>query len=396
MQVVALGDIGVVDGIIHIGDEAMFEVLVAELRSRRVEQLIALSAAPADSASRYGVPAIGRIGFPADRGAGRARFSAVLECIAGMRALPVDDPVWAVIEAVDAAEGVVIAGGGNLASTWPSHIFERAALGELAHSRGVPLVITGQTLGPSLSPDDRSVVAQLLASARLVRLREPASARLATELGMPAARSELTVDDASFLGIPDPVNGDPERFTLVSLSTYLGGRDVPAVVAGLAAALDEVHHATGRPTLFHAHFASLDASVARGDTLLHERVRRAMTTPSTVEPTTDSQAAARLARSAGMLVTGRYHPAVFAAPAGVPIAAFVVDTYTDVKLRGVLGHWGQSGLIDLDDVASGGATASILAVAAGNTLHSAEPLATMRDRSDTWWDRIATELSPHR
>jgi hypothetical protein len=74
----------------------------------------------------------------------------------------------------------------------------------------------------------------------------------------------------------------------------------------------------------------------------------------------------------------------------------VVDAYTDVKLRGVLGHWGQSGLIDLDVVASGKATASILSVAAGQAIGSAEPLATKRYRSASWWDRVATEISRHR
>lgn len=392
MQVVALGDVGVVDGMIHIGDEAMFEVLVAELRARSVDGITALSSAPDDTAVRYGVTAIPSIGFPADREAGATRFSAVLAAIAGARDLPADDPLWAVMDAVAAADGVVIAGGGNLASIWPAHIFERTSLAAIATAHGRPLVVTGQTLGPHLIPADRELVAGLLRAARLVGLREPISARLAADLGTPAARAVLTVDDASFLGFDDtPTPADP--FTLVSLSTYLGGRPREAVVTGLAAALDEVHSETGRPTRFHAHFASLDPALVRGDSQLHEEVRSAMATASAVEPTTDSRDAARLARSAGMLVTGRYHPAVFAAPAGVPIAALVVDAYTDVKLRGVLGHWGQTGLIDLDDVASGGATASILSVAAGRTLDRPQPLATMRDRSAAWWDRVVADLT---
>jgi polysaccharide pyruvyl transferase WcaK-like protein len=98
-----------------------------------------------------------------------------------------------------------------------------------------------------------------------------------------------------------------------------------------------------------------------------------------------------------MLVTGRYHPAVFAAPAGVPIAALVVDAYTDVKLRGVLDHWGQSGLVDLDTVARGGAAPTLLRIAAGHREtrdRAAARIAAHREQSREWWDRVAADLAP--
>ena len=98
----------------------------------------------------------------------QARFDLVLRCSAGERVLPADDPVWAVIDAVSGADAVAVAGGGNLASTWPLHVFERAALGAIAERAGRPLVVTGQTLGPRLEPADRELVGSLLRSARLV------------------------------------------------------------------------------------------------------------------------------------------------------------------------------------------------------------------------------------
>ena len=83
--------------------------------------------------------------------------------------LPAEDPVWSVIDAVSGADAVAVAGGGNLASTWPMHVFERAALGAIAERAGRPLVVTGQTLGPRLDPADRELVGALLRSARLRR-----------------------------------------------------------------------------------------------------------------------------------------------------------------------------------------------------------------------------------
>lgn len=393
MQIVVLGDVGVVDGMIHIGDEAMTEALLDELRARGMSTATVLSAAPADTAHRYGVTAIPRLDFPADRATGRARFDAVLACLAGRRVLPGDDPVWGVIDAIAAADGVVIAGGGNLASTWPSHVFERAAVGAVAAAHDRALVVSGQTLGPALEPAERELVRPLLAGARRVGLREASSVRLAADLGTPGT---ATLDDASFLGFDDPADAvDP--FVLVSLSTHLGGRPRGTVVAGLAAALDAVHAETGMPIRFHAHFGSLEPDAVRGDAVLHEEVRAALRAPSTVVPTGDSRAAARLARSAGMLVTGRYHPAVFAAPAGVPVAALVADAYTDVKLRGVLAHWGQSAVVDLDTLVSGDVAGYLVALtrARDRTRDSTAVVRPARRASAAaWWDEVAHDVAP--
>jgi len=393
MKIVVLGDVGVVDGKMHIGDEAMFEVLLDELRRRGSATFVALSAAPGETAARYGVTAIPRIGFPPDRAAAQLRYAAVLACLDGGHALPQDDPVWGVLDAVAESDAVAIAGGGNLASTWPSHVFERAALSAIAVAHSRPVVVTGQTLGPHLTAPDRELVAGVLRSARLVGAREPASFRLAADLGTSPERLALTVDDASFLGFDDPAPAaDP--FVLVSLSTHLGGRPRAAVVAALAARLDEVNRTTGMPTRFHAHYGSLSAGLSRGDAALHEEVRGAMDTVTEVVPTGSPRTAAALARSAGLLVTGRYHPAVFAAPAGVPIAGLVADAYTDVKLRGALGHWGQGDPLSLDDMLAG-PTGALLAVAARGEqtrVNAAAALPAARAAASVWWDRLAAAL----
>jgi hypothetical protein len=148
------------------------------------------------------------------------------------------------------------------------------------------------------------------------------------------------VDDASFLG-DGPSRADSSGI-VVSVSGWFGHRPPAGVEASLARLIDSAANIIGEPVRFHAHFGPLDPGAEpRGDAALHERIRARLTVPSTVVPTGDPRHAAALARGATLLLTSRYHPAVFAAPAGVPTVGLVADTYTGVKLGGALEHWGE-------------------------------------------------------
>ncbi|MET0734616.1 MAG: hypothetical protein ABWY55_03095, partial [Microbacterium sp.] len=93
MRLVMIGDVGVVDDMVHIGDEAMFEAAYDELSARGAE-ITAISSAPAETAARYGVAAIDRIRFDGlDRAASEARLSAVAD---GGSSLARDDTAHAV------------------------------------------------------------------------------------------------------------------------------------------------------------------------------------------------------------------------------------------------------------------------------------------------------------
>ena len=401
MRVVVIGDVGVVDGLVHLGDEAMFDALVGALRARGVTSMVGISNAPAETSARYGIDAVCRIGFSGARAEMESRFDRVLRCSDGERVLPADDPVWTVIDAVSDADAVVVAGGGNLASNWPMHVFERAALGAIAERRGRPLVVTGQTFGPRLDPADRELVASLLRSARLVGAREPASAQLARRLGVSGARLAANRDDATFLGAADdparPVGPRrPDGVILVSLSVHLGGLPRARAVPGLAASLDRLADRTGLPVAFHPHFGSLDPRRIEGDEVLHHAIRDRMRTDVELLQTGTPRSAAQLARGAGMLVTSRYHPAVFAGPTGVPIAALAADDYTRVKLRGATGWWDQRSVIDLADAASTAAGASALTRVWEGRLGTRAAAARLRGGAERaasdWFDRIRAAL----
>ena len=51
----------------HIGDEAMFEKFVAQARRRGIHDIVAVSSNPDDTATRYGLESVPRLGLSGDR-----------------------------------------------------------------------------------------------------------------------------------------------------------------------------------------------------------------------------------------------------------------------------------------------------------------------------------------
>ncbi len=175
---------------------------------------------------------------------------------------------------------------------------------------------------------------------------------------------------------------------LVSLSLSLGRAARDETVARIAALVDAAADATAGPVRFHAHFGPLTGAEPRGDAVLHEEVRARMRHPSIVVPTGDVASAAFLARSAALLITGRYHPAVFAAPAGVPVLGLVTDDYTAVKQRGALAHWGQDATVPISaaDVDGIPRLHSLLQHRERIAAEARTRLPGHRADFDAWWD----------
>ncbi|MCC4908348.1 polysaccharide pyruvyl transferase family protein [Microbacterium sp. cx-59] len=394
MTVLAIGDIGVLNGMFHVGDEAMFDAAERELR-RRGLAVVGVSSATAESTARYGIPTVARLGFVGlDRPAARERARLLVDAASGTRALPAGDDAHAVLAALDDATGVLHTGGGNLATRWPVHIYERTTLTAMAAARGIPVVFSGQTFGPDLDEEDEGLLREALATAALVGVREPTTEALVRSWGTDV-RAE--VDDASFLddllGTDAAAPADAPG-VLVSLSGWYAGRDRDEVERGIAQIVDDAAAIVGGPVVFHAHFGPDDpAAPPAGDGLVHERVRAAMATPSVVVPTGDTASSVALARSARLLISSRYHPVVFAAPAGVPVLALAADAYTSVKLGGALGHWGQGAPADLGDPAS--ARVRLREIVAEPDAVRAEAAArhsAHRARTNLWWDDVADVL----
>jgi polysaccharide pyruvyl transferase WcaK-like protein len=402
VRIVVIGDVGVLDDMVHIGDEAMFDELVHQMLERGIDEIVGVSSNPAETSARYGIEAVPNIGFRTQRTREEldARMDLVLRTAAGDTGLLADDDTaHAVIEAIRASDGVAVSGGGNMASTWPSHIFERGTIGEIARLLGKPLVVSGQTIGPHLTDADAELVARLLSTADLVGLRESPSYDFSLALGVPADQIAKTVDDASFLADqPGEADAVPESpYCLVSLSTHVGVEERGAFQQSTAELLDAIAAETGLDVVFFAHFASLNEGESRGDTVMHDAVIERMSTPGVATArTSDSLSAARLARAASLVVSSRYHPAVFAVPGGVPTIGIPVDDYTTTKLTGALGNFGQSALVAAADLVAGRGAAVASAVWAdreGIRTRGLGLAGENRAESAEWWDRVAGILS---
>lgn len=410
------------NSVIHIGDEAMFEEFVTQARQRGVLQITGISSAPADTAARYGIESVQRMGFAAThfvtRAARQDRLDRILRTADGqVGLLEPSDPAIGVISVIAASEGVAISGGGNLSSIWPENIYERVAFAGVARILGRPLVVSGQTIGPVLFGQDIELVAGLLASAALVGLREPASFALVEAFARDgnwlahSPRIQKTVDDASYLGFAaDAEDSGPasgEQYCVVTLASHIGTLDEHGrtesgfsndqYIESVAALLDHIATTTGLGIRFLAHFGSTDLAVAIGDTLVHERVMaRLRVAVCTIVPTTDAISAAAVARHAALVVTSRYHPAVFAVSAGVPTIGIPVDDYTTDKLAGALGNFGQNALLPAHELVDGKGAALVSAVwqdREGIRSSGAARSATNRVASAVWWDDVMVVLA---
>jgi polysaccharide pyruvyl transferase WcaK-like protein len=213
MRVVVIGDVSW-NGNYHLGDEAMTEVAIAELRRRGV-QVTLVAGDPGISAPFYDVDAVPRFGYRTiyRREPKIRHLEAILAGARGEGEIPAE--AVRAVDAVRAADAVVIAGGGNLNSSGMHHIFERLTLKRLAEHFGIPLYVSSQTVGPHLLPEDRELVGEIASYARAFGARERTTAALMREIVGDAGNVVHTLDDAILL---EPSRSPEEARELLGLS----------------------------------------------------------------------------------------------------------------------------------------------------------------------------------
>lgn len=329
----------------HAGDEAMSEVIIGALAAagRPNVRIVATSTNPVATARRLRCVSVPWAGFASCTNEDeRARVLADLTARLG-------DPTAShpplVTEALGAA-GVVVAGGGNLNSHWPEHLYERVLLGRVARHVGIPLVITGQTVGPELEPHHRLLAAELLSGAVMVGVREQPSAAVVAELGIDPERILAQADDALMLtptepsslpaGFTGPTTQHPSRFIAVTIHPFAHPDDPQ--VAALGDQLAAVAARTASQLLFVPHMRGGEGPGGASDTDMAGAL--AAHTGGVVLDTPSAREAAWAAQQAWVVVSSRYHPVVFATAAGVPALALPCDRYTLVKCGGALTHVG--------------------------------------------------------
>ena len=251
-------------------------------------------------------------------------------------------------DAIATMDAVVVSGGGNLNSRYGWLLYERAAAVCAAEHAGVPVYVTGQSLGPVLNPEDAQVLERMLRTAQSVTVRERSSLAWCRERGIDA---RLSVDDATDYLVASPVrtlhyaegvsasqvlDELPERYVCVTVNECTEQQ-----AQQIARLLDSIWREHGYAPVFLSHFGD-PQNPESGDIQAHQRIAEQLSpsTPATLLPILHADQSITVHRAAAFTLTSRYHPAVFSAAAGIPVLALVPDAFTQMRVGGALSQYG--------------------------------------------------------
>ena len=251
-------------------------------------------------------------------------------------------------DAIATMDAVVVSGGGNLNSRYGWLLYERAAAVRAAEHAGVPVYVTGQSLGPVLNPEDAQVLERMLRTARSVTVREHSSLAWCRERGIDA---RLSVDDATDYLVDSPartlhyaegvsagqaLDELPERYVCVTVNECTEQQ-----AQQIARLLDSMWREHGYVPVFLSHFGD-PQNPESGDIQVHQCIAEQLSpsTPATLLPILHADQSVTVHRGTAFTLTSRYHPAVFSAAAGIPVLALVPDAFTQMRVGGALRQYG--------------------------------------------------------
>lgn len=251
-------------------------------------------------------------------------------------------------DAIATMDALVVSGGGNLNSRYGWLLYERAAAVRAAEHAGVPVYVTGQSLGPVLNPEDAQVLERMLRTAHSVTVRESSSLAWCRERGIDA---RLSVDDATDYLAASPartlhyaegvsagqaLDELPERYVCVTVNECTEQQ-----AQQIARLLDGMWREHGYAPVFLSHFGDPQDPTS-GDIQAHQRIAEQLSpsTPATLLPILHADQSVTVHRGAAFTLTSRYHPAVFSAAAGIPVLALVPDAFTQMRVGGALNLYG--------------------------------------------------------
>ncbi len=204
---------------------------------------------------------------------------------------------------------------------------------------GVPVIASGQQVGPLQRPDARMIARLTLRGIGTLGVRDPVSATVATSLGVARGDLLFTGDDAWDLApagadVADEVLGSASvggPFVAVNARLASWTSIEPEFVPILAGWLDVLSGALGLPLLLIPMLAGPGGDAAAGDALRRHLRAPAASLPEPLDPPTTKAILSRAELAVG---TG-YHLCLLASSAGVPAVGLYRSAYMRQKMRGL-------------------------------------------------------------
>ncbi|MQA30641.1 MAG: hypothetical protein GEU82_12530, partial [Luteitalea sp.] len=202
----------------------------------------------------------------------------------------------------------------------------------------------------ALGADQRRLLAASLSACAWVGVREPASARLALSLGVPADRLHQQLDDAFFLEPSavegarlDALRGSSTPWILVTFDASFGSPGRARAVELIARQLDALAESLGASLVFAPHVGGSGVPDTLADVVAADALSERLRAPLLALDTWQPREMRWLIGQASLVISTRYHPLVFATAAGTPSLGIYTDAYTRTKLRGALTRAGLEG-----------------------------------------------------
>lgn len=229
------------------------------------------------------------------------------------------------LDAVRAADLVLVSGAGFLNDAFRRHALIVLDTLELAIESGAAAALVGQGLGPVTDRRLRRRIAEVLPRAGLIALREGlAGPPLLASAGVPSGRVRVTGDDA--IALAHPARQESPGTTLgvnLRVAPYSGFTEDDVELVG------RVLRERGAPLTPILISAEDCAPVGR---ILRETIPM----PRTVADVLDAVSGCRA------VVTGSYHAAVFALAMGIPAVTLARSDYYAAKFRGLASQFGSA------------------------------------------------------
>ena len=363
-KVIIIGGFGSRD----IGDEAMPRTVIENIKQRLPSvDIVMLSPNPPYTSSYHGERAIALpTGLGCSTSSGRriritSQVSRTLFILAAlleragyrMRLWP---PAREVLDEMVAADLLFNVGGGNINSIMADSLYTKCTLHLAAKVLSLPVILSGQTIGPLSSRSHRRFARRALNTVSLITLRDDGTSRnRLAHIGVNKPLIEDTADDAMTL---PAISRDAAQKILVrsgvsrsnrsehllismnfkgSLMQFKGagrrsdiGNELE-IMAKIADRLVAEHHA-------EIVFVPTTFSPLSDDRTCHREIRRMMLhrdSTVTIDEEYDANTLKGIVRMTDLAIGMRYHFNVFAASEAVPFLGLSSGTYQATKLQGL-------------------------------------------------------------